>query len=301
MEKLRNTTIMLTLILFSTTLSAQYQSIFGNQQTKWMLNHWGLAPPYTACMPDSMWVVYGQDTTFQAKTFKPLKKSWGNLPNGLIHGYVSEDTTTGEVWYRNASSSDTTVYNVMNMSLTKNDTFYFKIGSFGVVPSLVDTAYFINSRKVIELDYKERIITNNGSRLVNYTMIEGVGANMRGVYSSQGNSILKYHWKDNNLNYVAALDTFFNCDTLTTSLIKNEDRVIDFAIFPNPIRETASISLKELNAERVELIDLSGRLVKSFSVKENELNFSDVSNGVYFVRITTKKQEQFTQKVVVQK
>jgi hypothetical protein len=124
---------------------------------------------------------------------------------------------------------------------------------------------------------------------------------MRGVYSSQGNSILKYHWKDNNLNYVAALDTFFNCDTLTTSLIKNEDRVIDFAIFPNPIRETASISLKELNAERVELIDLSGRLVKSFSVKENELNFSDVSNGVYFVRITTKKQEQFTQKVVVQK
>jgi hypothetical protein len=158
----------------------------------------------------------------------------------------------------------------------------------------------LNSRKIIELDFEEEIIANNGRKMVSYTMIESVGVNIRGVNFNQGNSILINHWKDGNLNYTAPSDSVFYCDTLT-SLLERKNERIDFDVFPNPINETANISLKELNAEKVELIDLSGRLVKSFSAKEKVLNFSDVSNGVYFVRVSTTTQEQFSKKVVVQK
>jgi hypothetical protein len=299
MKNLKNKTLILVLMIFSTTLSAQYQSIFGSQQTSWFMHSWGVTPESIECIPDSMWVVYGQDTTFQNKVFKPLYKqnSYQQSPN--LSGFVGEDTTTGEVWFK-STGFDTSVYKMMNMSLTVNDTFYFGYGSLGNVQAAVDSVYYLNSRKVIELDYEEEIIANNGRKMVSYTMIESVGVNIRGVNFNQGNSILINHWKDGNLNYTAPSDSVFYCDTLT-SLLERKNERIDFDVFPNPVRETANLSLKELNAEKIQLIDISGRVIKSFSTKEKELNFSDVSNGVYFIRVTTTKQEQITQKVVVQK
>lgn len=296
MKKLKYIIPLFTLIVLSTTLSAQYQSIFGNQQTSWYMHSWGITPEFIECMPDSSWVVYGQDTTIQGKVFKPLLRRDFNQQNTYSGGYVSEDTTSGKVWYTTGG----TIHEIMDMSLSVNDTFYFDYGSLGTVSTTVDSVYYLNARKIIELDYKEGITSNNGSKQVKYTMIEGVGVNVRAVFFDQGNSILIKHYKDSSVNYLAPSDSVFYCDTLT-SLAERKNKVAAFEVFPNPVRETANILLKELNAEKLELIDLSGRLVKSFSVKEKALNFSDVSNGVYFIRVTTTKQEQFTQKVVVQK
>jgi hypothetical protein len=100
MEKLRNTTIMLTLILFSTTLSAQYQSIYGNQQTAWYFNSWVVTLQSIECRPDSAWLGYNQDTVFNGKVFKPHYIMGKTYTTPFQDGFVCEDTTTGEVWYR---------------------------------------------------------------------------------------------------------------------------------------------------------------------------------------------------------
>lgn len=301
MKKLKCLISLFTLIVCSTTLSAQYQSIFGAQQSSWYFNSWVATPEFVHCIPDSTWVLYNQDTSFQGKVYKPHYILDGNSSTPYNNGFVSEDTTTGELWFRKSGSFDTTIYKIMDMSLTVNDSFYLDQGLGGsMIP--VDSIYYQNSRKHIKLDYYQGVYSGPPYRttLVYYTMIEGVGVNLSGVSLSFGNTILKRSWKDNSLDYIAPLDSVFYCDTLT-SLAERKNKTAAFEIFPNPVGETAKLSLKELNAEKLELIDLSGRLVKSFSTKEKELNFSDISNGVYFVRVTTTKQEQFSQKVVVQK
>jgi hypothetical protein len=190
----------------------------------------------------------------------------------------------------------------MDMSLTVNDSFYLDQGIGGFMIA-VDSVFYQNGKKHIKLKYQMDVTSGPPSRTtwVDYIMIEGVGVNLMGVSLSIGNAILKRNWKDNSLNYAPVIDSVFHCDTLTTSIIDYEDQLTDFDIFPNPIRETANITLNELNAEKLELIDMNGRLIKSFPANEKELNFSDVSNGVYFVRVTTTTQEQYSKKVVVQK
>lgn len=98
--------------------------------------------------------------------------------------------------------------------------------------------------------------------------------------------------------------SFWNkaCDYRVISSLDELDKSESvFQIQPNPISNSATIVFKNVEVKELDLIDLKGRLVKPFSTKEQELNFSNVSNGVYFVRVTTANQEQFTQKVVVQK
>src|SRR5690606_15747318 len=187
MKSFKHIILIIPFLIMSSLLSAQYQSIFGSQQTSWFMHSWDITPEFIQCKTDSSWVVYGQDTTFQGKVFKP-HYTLRNTLTPFNNGFVSEDTTTGEVWFR--SSYDTIIHKVMDMSLVVDDTFYFDYGSLGTVPATVDSVYYLNSRKIIELDYEEGITTSNGSKQVKYTMIEGVGVNVRGVDFSQGNSIL---------------------------------------------------------------------------------------------------------------
>lgn len=300
MKNLRNTIVLLTLMLLSNILSAQYQSIFGSSQSSWYFNSWLVTTESVHCLPDSAWVEYNQDTIFNGKVFKPHNSIGRFHSSPFNDGFVSEDTTTGEAWYR--YTYDTTLYKFMDMSLTLNDSFYLDRGLGGFMVA-VDSVYYHNGKKHIKLGYQEEIASGPPftTTMVDYIMIEGVGINLFGVsYSIGSSALLKRKWTDSLLNYSPIIDSVFYCDTLT-SLFERSRQVVAFDVFPNPVQESANISLNELNAEKLELIDLSGRLVKSFSAKEKVLNFSDVRNGVYFIRLITTNQDQFTQKVVVQK
>ncbi len=57
-------------------------------------------------------------------------------------------------------------------------------------------------------------------------------------------------------------------------------------LYPNPTNGSFSINK---NADKIELFDLAGRRVKSFtnSISNTPLNISNLSNGMYFVKITT--------------
>lgn len=63
----------------------------------------------------------------------------------------------------------------------------------------------------------------------------------------------------------------------------------DLKIYPNPANEF--IEIESYNPiEKVELISVNGRLLKSFKTNFERLNISNVKPGFYFLRITVDHQ-----------
>ena len=121
---------LLLLVLLGTTPSfAQYESIFGQNSTQWIFE-WGNLFGTTQ---DTIYVI--GDTTFQGKDWKITDCSCFSY----IESYLSEDTTTGQVWYKrgyNASVSyqDTFIKLSFDFSIQKGD-FFDISGTWGTLSS----------------------------------------------------------------------------------------------------------------------------------------------------------------------
>lgn len=262
------------------------------------MNTWLVTPESIDCNPDSSWIVYGQDSTFNGHVFKQLMGNSYYQPTPRIRGYVREDTSSGEVWFRSSNSIDTSIYRIMDMSLSINDSFPLDLGSFGTQMLAVDSIFFLNSKKVIQLNYSEGLITNTAYPMVKYTMIEGAGINLRGVdIANVGNAILTRQWQDNLLNYSANLDSTFDC-RLSTSVGNIQSLKKEISIYPNPVKDLAKLKNQDLKINRLRLFDIKGRKVSEFNTDGIQLDFSGVANGLYFLRIESGDSIE-TVKVVV--
>ncbi|CAA7197623.1 T9SS type A sorting domain-containing protein [Chryseobacterium potabilaquae] len=78
---------------------------------------------------------------------------------------------------------------------------------------------------------------------------------------------------------------------LGTNDVKNNIESNMLAIYPNPIKNTMTISSKE-TLKSYKIIDGSGKLILSSSLKGNkqEINLSSVQSGSYLISIETDKQ-----------
>jgi hypothetical protein len=69
---------------------------------------------------------------------------------------------------------------------------------------------------------------------------------------------------------------------LSVSEISN----IDFEVFPNPFSDIVQIQKGgDLNIIDVEVLDLSGKQVKTAKNCSSQLDLSDLQNGVYFISV----------------
>ncbi|MEI6349068.1 MAG: T9SS type A sorting domain-containing protein [Bacteroidota bacterium] len=57
-------------------------------------------------------------------------------------------------------------------------------------------------------------------------------------------------------------------------------------IFPNPVLDILSIK-SELIIEKIEIYDLSGRIIQTHKVNNNQVKISDLPTGTYFVKLHT--------------
>ena len=78
-----------------------------------------------------------------------------------------------------------------------------------------------------------------------------------------------------------------------------EYNTTELSIYPNPTINTLTIKSYELNISKIEIIDLTGKLVKTITSDLNSLNVADLQTGIYFIRIITD-QETFTKKFAKQ-
>lgn len=86
------------------------------------------------------------------------------------------------------------------------------------------------------------------------------------------------------------IDNFTVTEVLGTS---HNELDSQFAVFPNPAKNTLNIS-NSVNAsiQNIELTDINGRSIKNIKVDnltETQLNISDISQGVYMLRIVSDR------------
>ncbi|MDD4217031.1 MAG: immunoglobulin domain-containing protein [Bacteroidales bacterium] len=78
---------------------------------------------------------------------------------------------------------------------------------------------------------------------------------------------------------------------------KNNDGIL---IFPNPAKDYLTISDISHNIENIEIINVTGQIIKSFLVNSNEitLNLSNFAEGIYFVKLK-RNNEVITKKILI--
>jgi PKD repeat protein len=101
--------------------------------------------------------------------------------------------------------------------------------------------------------------------------------------------------------------TYTQTITITQVGIVDADLANTLSIYPNPNDGVFTVSFEFTNAKdvRVDLTDVTGRIISSeerygVTSYRNEVGSTDLSNGVYFVRITTVDGSA-VQKIVVQR
>ncbi len=101
-------------------------------------------------------------------------------------------------------------------------------------------------------------------------------------------------------------NTVMNNYTYTPELYQRGSSSAGMRLFPNPARSTATIyinSIKERDNGEVVIYNTSGTAVYKNTIQtgNNNINVSNLSNGMYVVKVFTKDRFVYTKELVVSK
>lgn len=87
----------------------------------------------------------------------------------------------------------------------------------------------------------------------------------------------------------AVIDDFVIDGTLSTQAFENNS----MAVFPNPTKGVFTVSYGNFNPQQIDIYDVTGKNILSIgnsdlTDNQTELNLSNVSNGVYFIKISNE-------------
>lgn len=83
----------------------------------------------------------------------------------------------------------------------------------------------------------------------------------------------------------------------TTNLATTNFYKLDFGIYPNPSKDLVTISTSSEIKEKT-IYDLQGKLIKSIKNNSKELSISDLSNGVYLLKVIDENGFSNNQKLI---
>ncbi len=72
----------------------------------------------------------------------------------------------------------------------------------------------------------------------------------------------------------------------TDNLLKNENGI---SLYPNPVKDELIIKGDGVTINRIDIIDMSGKTIKQLNKSTNKIKVSDITKGIYFIRIETEK------------
>lgn len=72
----------------------------------------------------------------------------------------------------------------------------------------------------------------------------------------------------------------------TVNIMRIEEQTISVNIYPSPATDNITVEGIEMNDATIQIIDQAGKVVKTLAnVSSNEINISDLENGIYFIAI----------------
>lgn len=69
----------------------------------------------------------------------------------------------------------------------------------------------------------------------------------------------------------------------------SEQNQIQFSIYPNPVSDQLFISSENLQIEKISIYSMSGKQVLETELEEESVDVSNLSEGLYFIEITSKE------------
>ncbi|MGK6343514.1 T9SS type A sorting domain-containing protein [Chryseobacterium sp. DT-3] len=86
------------------------------------------------------------------------------------------------------------------------------------------------------------------------------------------------------------LPVYLATDDIRRTAEKNTN--VDIQVYPNPVVEYFSVKSKgNYKIETVKVFDAAGKLIKNVTNTNDKINVSDLSSGIYFIRVKTEKGE----------
>jgi hypothetical protein len=159
-------------------------------------------------------------------------------------------------------------------------------------------------------------LDNDGDTDVISTLLEDFGGevvwfeNLDGNGSFSDKKVISTAVQSPRSVYAADIDNDGAMDVLSASqnddkiawyrnliLGVNENQVSSFKIYPNPSNGIVHIDSKKEIVRRVSVFDAMGKRIFSKQENSNEIDISNLQNGMYFLRITTDSGE-FVQKII---
>jgi hypothetical protein len=101
-------------------------------------------------------------------------------------------------------------------------------------------------------------------------------------------TLRKIYFFDNNLGFVLG-DNGLLYRTENGGLSVNDEFLEKkIKIYPNPVKNSIKIEFTDIKIKKIELIDINGKLIKSFSSNFNELKICNIYKGSYILKIETE-------------
>ena len=87
--------------------------------------------------------------------------------------------------------------------------------------------------------------------------------------------------------------------TVNSTMSVNENEMLGLKIFPNPVSSGyVTIKTAVSGVKKVELFDVSGRMVLKTSINADILNVSSIKSGVYFIKLSVNGMVE-TSKLII--
>ncbi|MEJ6588894.1 MAG: T9SS type A sorting domain-containing protein [Crocinitomicaceae bacterium] len=264
---------------FSTPLISQYQSVFGNESTKWE------SPFCNLDIAEIQQRVSFEDTIISNLVYQRIGSPIGaaviySLTPNSGNGLARENPDDGQVWYTGVIDSfqgyDTVEYLIMDLSLELGDNFTV-FGAWGETDiSTVDSVYYMFGLKHVRTTYQH---WSNDQSL---TFIEGVGTNY-------GLSYMHDHYnmcpclisieKDNDEIYLNNA-----CNPPIVDINENKEGKV--VLFPNPAKN--NISINNLNFQGAyNISNVLGVVMMSGTYGSSSLSIDvgGLKKNIYFIEI----------------
>ena len=252
---------------------------------------WSVVQNDTNNNPSSYYLQFTYDTLINGLEYTKLEKS--THPLMIVWedaGFVREDLEKRVYHWQNGVE-----YLIYDFELVKGDTLELGNPLFptNTTSVIVDTIYieYIGSkdRDVITL----RNLSDNTTEL----WVEGIGS-MAGLDKSgyQTLDIENINFELLCFNEFGTLE-YQNANYSTCYFASNyitDNALSEILIYPNPVKTNLHFTINndQLSIMNIEVIDISGNVVKQFRIQnsEFEIQVKNLEKGIYFLKIQTSKE-----------
>jgi len=238
------------------------------------------------------------DTTLENKNLKEYLGGF-RQDSQKVWFRPNQVNTTEFLLYDFSGQLDDTIWHNAALIIGYNLNHEFFTEGAGVRYSVIQDIYEYNGFKIF-------ILFSQSTPSEQDEWIDGIGSKC-GLFGSvimQPLSVIEYNLACFKQNDTVKYENNLACDKCfcggSTAIDKKEKNTDGIVVFPNPADNSLSIEVnKPFNIARIEIIDEKGTVIYSKELLVNPVNVSNISKGIYFIKLTIDNEE-IVKKVIIE-